>query len=76
MPDIKKLTVMPLVLIVVRQLSMEDLAQSVAQYLSVHIPQEEGFLKRKKANTTSKLDVRLHIGMGKHSTVSCKLVNR
>jgi len=55
---------------------MEDLAQSVAQYLSVHIPQEEGFLKRKKANTTSKLDVRLHIGMGKHSTVSCKLVNR
>jgi len=75
MPDIKKLTVLPVVLIVVRQLSMEDLAQSVAQYLSIHIPQEEGSLKGKKASTTSELDVRLYIGMEKHSTVSCKVVN-
>jgi len=55
---------------------MEDLAQSVAQYLSVHIPQEEGFLKRKKASTTSKLDVRLHISMEKHFRMSCKVVKR
>ena len=76
MPDIKKVIVMPVVLIVVQQLSMEDLAQSVAQYLSIHIPQEEDFLKRKKANTTSELNVRLHIGVEKHSTVSCRVVNR
>jgi hypothetical protein len=55
---------------------MEDLAQNVAHYLSIHIPQEEGFLKRKKASTTLELDVRLHTGMEKHSTVSCKMVNR
>jgi hypothetical protein len=75
MPDIKKLIVMPLVLIVVRKLSMEDLVRSVPQYLSIHIPQEEGILKRKKANTTSELDMRLYMGMEKHSTVSCSIVN-
>jgi hypothetical protein len=74
MPNTKKLTVMPAVLIVARRLSMEDLARSVPQYLSIHIPQEEGLLKRRKANTMAELDMRLSVGVEKHSTVSCSIV--
>ena len=75
MPNVKKLVVAPVVMLLVRQLSVENLAQSVPWYLSVHIPQEVGLLKRKKPSTVPELDMRLHMGMEKHSTGSCSIMN-